>query len=341
MLGMTGNGSIPMDDTLTSPVGNQMLGKLPTDNLAPTFADTSKAAPFAASKQHVLPQNHVSSLEGVQNGTGLEEAIHTADDTIAIDTLTAASKSSQDSNSKHDHHQSLLSLSSKPNGAHNRPSQSSSDSTGRLGTRRSVDHQCDCYESVLQTLGDFDRSRPKQLEFSIDIVLGLEESAQLQADQVLHCSTCSCARPDLFLLLALAINNTVGILESVSTFTITPYTSSSMIQIPSPRRSSYSTYNNSSNSSIYNRTPNDSLLDLMDSRPLLAGGFEILAEEKVDFFKQFLCRRLRQLSSTLQQLQQCTSRVPQSLISQSGLNLLSETHRRLQLVLGKLELWHS
>lgn len=80
-------------------------------------------------------------------------------------------------------------------------------------------------------------------------------------------------------------------------------------------------------------------MKLMESRPLLIDNVEISPEEKVDFGKQFLQRQLGSLSCAVQRLQQCMMQVPPHLLSNMGVSLVREMHRRLHSVIGRLELW--
>ncbi|OKL57049.1 hypothetical protein UA08_07376 [Talaromyces atroroseus] len=151
---------------------------------------------------------------------------------------------------------------------------------------------CDCYRSILSRLLDFEDSRKNSLTMAIDLILTLNRRTQDLSDKVLQCQTHSTHRPDLLLLLAIAIDNVLCILESVlnhkkrhdvmTRFNIQP------VNLSPPGL--YSGGGNSSSMQASHAGPPTKcnakeliFMKLIDSRPLLIGNVEISPDEKVDF----------------------------------------------------------
>ena len=325
MFEMTQHDAILLDDEISSYPTAQASRKLPTISAISSYSNNG----LPDYSQH----SEARAIAGDQRQAAFKLCVPTGSsrDTTGIDRIKPNHHQTPPNSQLSFQQRSRRQMSSKPPA----PSTSYSSGSSKFGSGRSTEYHCNCYDSVLQELGSFDQSQSSAVTFSIDLVLVHEQSAQLLTAQILQCNTCSNNRSDLLLLTALTINNTVSMFESVSSFGANSYNQSSLVKFLSFQNSSRGTYNNDSI-----KIEDNSLLELMDSRPLLAGGFEIILEEKRDFMKQFLRKRISRLSSTLQQLQQRMSHVPQNLMSQTGLLLVSESHRRLQSVIGRLEIWN-
>ncbi|KAL9112442.1 MAG: hypothetical protein Q9227_003284 [Pyrenula ochraceoflavens] len=206
---------------------------------------------------------------------------------------------------------------------------------------------CECYKSVLSSLEDSNRHIVRGTRCSIDTVLSQTQSAHQQATQVLKCSACLEQRLDLLLLVLLKIENTVGMLEGVSDFTGLPSRSVSFgSSFPTRPQSStgrgwHGRGLGSESRVAYSgsQSRGSSLSDLMASRRLLIGAFEVHREDKVHFFKKLLSKRLRLLSAVLQQLQQRATKLPHHIVTHISSRLVSDNHQRLQAVIGRLEVW--
>jgi hypothetical protein len=256
----------------------------------------------------------------------------------------------------------------------------------------SLNNRCKCYASILQYLSSLDSATSITPTPSLDIVLRLEQNAQRQAASVLRCETCTSSRPNLLLLLAVAIDSIVSMLEAASTARSKSQrnlanfgrlsassrmsSSSSLYRLggnttanvtstgatsSSPNLQNPNTPASSNPSEIKNEfatpaTTSASLAVLpVDALPLTVGSLEILAEEKTNFLKQLLQRRLTGLSNSLKQLRafMMQGSVSASIgggingssgsagygSTRTGLMVVGETVRRLRCVVGRVELW--
>ena len=185
---------------------------------------------------------------------------------------------------------------------------------------------CGCYESILQKLSDLDESQTDLCRTTIDVALMLESGVQVHIIQVLQCGTCASKRPTLLLLLAIIIDNVVCMLENASSSSIDKSQSENDITSRNrPAQTSTRTRNGST-------SPTETLR-------LVVGSHEILSEEKDRFLKQLLQARLSSLSTTLRRLMQYMQKSPPNSNSRRGSMMVAETYKRLQSIIGRVELW--
>ncbi len=190
---------------------------------------------------------------------------------------------------------------------------------------------CRCFETVLQKLSDLDESQSEIFSSTIDVALILEKGLHMHTAQVLQCGTCATKRPTLLLLLAIVIDNVVCMLENASSFSNKSQMDNTTFLVRPSRRSFRATTAEAKG----DRAADNS----MDKPSLLVGGHEIFSEEKNKFLKQLLQERLSSLSSTLRQLMQYMQRSPQNSNSKHGTIMVFETYKRLQSIIGRVELW--
>lgn len=193
---------------------------------------------------------------------------------------------------------------------------------------QSQDCGCRCYEIVVRKLSDLDESQSGMLSSTIDVALMVEKGVQPQIAQVLQCGTCSSNRPNLLLLLSVIIDNIVSMLESTSNANNKLQMDGMFLGRSSHRSSQALTECNGDRPATPSVKP-----------PLLVGGYEICSELKSRFLKQLLQGRLNSLSSTLLQLMQYMQRNPHNSNSKHGTTMVKETHKRLQSIIGRVELW--
>ena len=220
--------------------------------------------------------------------------------------------------------------------------------------KRSVIHptDCGCYENLLQKLSDIDEGHSDNFS-SIDVALMLEQWVQIGITQVLRCGgMCATRRPTLLLLLAIIINHVVCMLEDTSSLGNGNFPiESSMESTPTPsnrpatqpssfRRPQIADMigTNGGTSRGGSSTPKPTT---PDRPPLLVGSHEILSEEKNDFLKHFLQGRLSGLSATLRQLMQYMQRSGsrQNSNCRHAMIMVSDTYKKLQSIIGRMEMW--
>ena len=214
---------------------------------------------------------------------------------------------------------------------------------GENGAAPSLSSTCGCYQIILQKLSDIDEDQSDIFSSTIDVALMLEQCIQGHIAKILECGICAIKRPTILLLLAIITDNVVCMLEHSSRFN----------NSRSPVDTSNCTYSSNTQNPPTFRTPQ--VADMTgegkstaspatkmaaDKPPLLVGSHEILTEEKNKFLKQLLQRRLSSLSATLRQLMPYMQRSsPQNSNSKHGTKMMAETYKRLQSMIGRLELW--
>jgi hypothetical protein len=183
--------------------------------------------------------------------------------------------------------------------------------------------KCECYRFILRRLLEFDDARVKDgRKFAIDLIMTLEWNLQEQTARTLECTNC-CKRTDLLMLLVMANDSLIRLFDSISC----------------PRSGQHSTrFGSSPNQPHSTKLRGSKLLALFDSRALIAGNMEICASDKILFLKQFLRRRLGSLSAMLNKLQSILVKAPQSAMITTATTLILDGRRRLNTVLGRLEL---
>nr|QTE75985.1 ZopL7 [Diffractella curvata] len=206
---------------------------------------------------------------------------------------------------------------------------------------------CDCYASVLGELSNLDQTKVDNQDSSIDIVLRVEKGVQKHAANILSCELCAGNRSGLLLLLVMVIDHVVRVLGNISSGAKT---------IPPQRKSSSDRNGNNSkddNSNDIPLSPRMAMKTSSESRrgespgglttawncKLLVGEQEIVGPDKVEFMKLLVQGRLSRLCSTLRRLKRDMQDNPQDSNSKAGNIMVIEIHRRLQSVIGRLELW--
>ena len=189
---------------------------------------------------------------------------------------------------------------------------------------------CPCLEIVLRKLSDVDESQSDIFSSTFDVALMLEKGVHMHIARVLQCGICVTKRPTLLLLLAIVIDNVVCMLENTSSFSNKSQVDKTTFLMRTSRRSFRATVE---------AKEDKPAIDSMHNPPLLVGGHEIRSEEKDRFLKQLLQERLSSLSSTLRQLMQYMQQSPRNSNSKHGTTMVIETYKRLQSIIGRVELW--
>jgi hypothetical protein len=191
---------------------------------------------------------------------------------------------------------------------------------------------CECYRQVLQRLLEFDETRTMHGKgFAIDMLMTLQQKVRDQTTRTLECDNCF-KRPDILMLLAMAIDNLACLFDIVSS---SRPGNNHLDWKESTTRSVWSSDRFKSNSR------QSGLFALFESRALMAGGMEISSRDKLAFLKLLLRGRLSSLASLLQQIQSMMAKAPQNALMASGMALVREGRRRLNTVVGRVELLES
>ena len=210
-----------------------------------------------------------------------------------------------------------------------KPMTDKSDGSGAAAF--SLPASCPCLEIVLRKLSDVDESQSDIFSSTIDVALMLEKGVHMHIARVLQCGICVTKRPTVLLLLAIVIENVVCMLENTSSFSNKSQVDKTTFLVR-PFRKSFRT-------TTAEAKGDKPAIDSMDTPPLLVGGHEIRSEEKDRFLKQLLQERLSSLSSTLRQLMQYMQQNPRNSNSKHGTTMVIETYKRLQSIIGRVELW--
>ncbi len=221
---------------------------------------------------------------------------------------------------------------------------------GRHGEIRAAPSQsamCECYQTILQKLADIDENQSKNFSSAIDVALMLEQRVQGHIAKVLECGTCATKRPTILLLLAIVIDNVVCMFEKSARFanSRSPVENNncndwSNTQYRSTVPTSFRTPQVADMTGAGKSAASPATRTATDKPPLLVGSHEILSEEKNKFLKLLLQGRLSSLLITLRQLMPYMQRSsPQSSSSRHGTTIMAETYKRLQSIIGRVELW--
>lgn len=189
---------------------------------------------------------------------------------------------------------------------------------------------CHCYDSVIRGLTGLDDTQSDIPSSTIDVVMSLENSVAMHTAKVLSCEACLGSRPSLLLLLVVIIDNMVCMLENTTSLKNKPHKRIAF------RRNNFSCLSSSRGA---NRQKDDRSLTASHSCALLVGGYEILGEARMDFLKQLVQGRLSRLCSTLHQVRYHMQQNPQNSNSKAGTIMITDINRRLQLLIGRVELW--
>lgn len=213
---------------------------------------------------------------------------------------------------------------------------------------------CTCYTSVLQELSRLHQDNLSPASTSgqtarIDLILRAEGGIQEHAAKVLSCNECAVGdRPSLLLLLAMVIDHIVCVLG---------ITCGGSSAAAAARRQHFRSLSAGSGKSaspnidtavakfgplVGRGTREDfaaAVLPAVFDCPLLVGEQEISREDKVDLLKQLVQGRLGRLRLTLRQLRMEIEGHGQESSSKAGAVMVSGLQRRLQSIIGRIELW--
>ena len=218
---------------------------------------------------------------------------------------------------------------------------------GENGAATCQSAKCECPQIILQKLSDIDENSSDIFSSKIDVALMLEQRVQAQITMVLECGVCATKRPTVLLLLAIIIDNAVSMLETSPRFgdSRSPVENdncnhSSNVQSPPTAPRLFRIPQVADMIGAGKNAASPATRAAADEPPLLVGSHEILAEEKNKFLKELLRGRLSSLSATLRQLMPHMQRSsPQNSNSRHGTMMMAETYKRLQLMIGRVELW--
>ena len=213
---------------------------------------------------------------------------------------------------------------------------------GESGAALGPSATCECSQLILQKLSDIDENQSDNFSSTIDVPLVLEQCVQDHINKVLECGVCATKRPTTLLLLAIIIDNVVSMLDTSSRFSNSrpPVENNNRNPSPPTAPTSFRIPQVADMIGAGKSAASPATRAAAEKPPLLVGSHEILSEEKNKFLKQLLQGRLSGLSATLRQLMPYMQQgSPKNSNSRHGTIMMAETYKRLQLIVGRVELW--
>ena len=228
---------------------------------------------------------------------------------------------------------------------HKLPSAGSKQGENRAVSSHSA--TCECYDILVQKLSIIDEKQSDIFSSTIDVALIVEQGIQGRITKVLECGMCATRRPTILLLVAIIMDNVVCMLENSSKFgnskSLVENNSchhTSKTSNPSEAQPAFRTPQAADDIAAGNSTASPTPTIAANDLALLVGSHEIISEEKNRFLKQLLQGHLSNLSATLRQLMQYMQRSsPQMPNARHGTITVAETYKRLQSIIGRVELW--
>lgn len=204
-----------------------------------------------------------------------------------------------------------------------------SDNSGIAARYFSGDY-CNCYESVLRELLCIDSTFTCNLPLPIDKTLKSQRGLQILVDKVLKCASCSQRRSNLLILLIVSIDSLISMFETTLSSKSQVSHNCTAADLHSPPKS---------------WNPGGlgfkSFLTQVEACPLLVGNYHVRVEEKTSFLKQLLHSRLCTLSSTIRRVRMQVQQHHHTSSSRARLIMITESDRRLQMTIMKVNLWNS
>lgn len=186
---------------------------------------------------------------------------------------------------------------------------------------------CSCYK---QTIGELLRSGIKadwRGISSIPSILNFQKELLLQTEAILQCKLCSQseAQTNLLMLIIVSIDSLLTSLDAAATL-YTPGTEEeiSAMGIEDGHRNLINV--------------NGGLKSHIDACPLLVGGFQVSADDKMYFIRQLLHARLSMLMVMIRRIRACMQQHLASALSRGRLLMIIETDRRLQHIMLKVKM---
>ena len=186
---------------------------------------------------------------------------------------------------------------------------------------------CDCYEQIMSELSRPGFRTGSSGLSSIDSILACQKELLLHIDTILQCKICSQseAQANVLMMIIVIIDSLLSTLDATAT---SPRSSNEEEESPRP---------------VYTEDTNQSKLSTLfkshiDNCSLYVGGFDVPSEEKACFILQVLQARLSVLLMTIRRIRVYLQQHLAVAFSRGRLLMITETNRKLQLIMMKLNM---
>lgn len=204
---------------------------------------------------------------------------------------------------------------------------------------RPLQCQChQCHEQIVKELIRFNRCACRTgPDVTIDSILSSQRLLQQLADTILQCGMCSKSGVNLLMVVVVSIDSLVSALEAIISV------ENGLMEGLFPDFHEYHAYSfcrdiSSTPTSRWNKGGGYHIKAQVESCPLLVGGYCVPGDEKFSFVLQVLHSRLSGLLNTIRRIRLCAQDVLDIPASRGKLVLVTETDRRLQLIMMKMKM---
>ncbi|KAE8167978.1 hypothetical protein BDV40DRAFT_295099 [Aspergillus tamarii] len=199
-------------------------------------------------------------------------------------------------------------------------------------------YQCQCHDHIARDLMLLNISASRTWPtVTIDSILKCQQILQQLTDTILECAICCKTRVNLLMIVVVSIDSLVTALETITSVD-SGVCDGVFAEYHDTRLREYG--QEISNGAVNRRYKNANFhfKAQVEECPLLVGGFPVPSEEKFAFVKQVLHARLCGLSNIIGRIQRCTEEILALPSSWGRLSMITETNRRVQLVMTKMKL---
>ncbi|KAL5360558.1 hypothetical protein BJX96DRAFT_165247 [Aspergillus floccosus] len=198
--------------------------------------------------------------------------------------------------------------------------------------------QCQCHEQIVKELIRVNICACRTGPYvTIDSILSSQRLLQQLADTILQCGTCSKSGVNLLMVVVVSIDSLVTALEAIISV------ENGLMEGLFSDFHEYHAYSfcrdiSSTPTSRWNKGGGFHIKAQVESCPLLVGGFCVPGDEKFSFVLQVLHSRLSGLLNTIRRIRLCAQDVLDIPASRGKLVMVTETDRRLQLIMMKMKM---
>ncbi|KAK6835266.1 hypothetical protein RU639_002150 [Aspergillus parasiticus] len=198
-------------------------------------------------------------------------------------------------------------------------------------------YQCQCHDHIARDLMLLNISASRTWPtVTIDSILKCQQILQQLTDTILECAICCKTRVNLLMIVIVSIDSLVTALETITSVDSGVW-DGVLVEYHDSRLREYGQEISNGAANRRYKNANFHFKAQVEECPLFVGGFPVPSEEKFVFVKQILHARLCGLSSIIGRIQRCTEEILALPSSFGRLSMISETNRRVQLVMTKMK----